>query len=242
MPQIQWRKEPKGKVYEDFIDEAVKRSDAFMLFIGKKIGAMMVTQEVLDSMGDGADSPFYKYGYNEPRMLAFVMRFDESCELIAEDARNNPRDIDAHKEFDAKCLPFFKKLEPFIIKQRHNPKWHCTQSWGPVDPQYIDINVYRCCEEIKPFLKEPGGLYEWLYPYYPEDLGFFKNNKCWFSSRSSEKYAFLYPDSYEDLRMWKEMGLEFMEASPEQLEREFKKDWPKESSYYEEYELPDLTE
>ena len=71
---------------------------------------------------------------------------------------------------------------------------------------------YKTGEGIEELLLCPGGIDNWLFPRYPEDLCFIKNNKIWFYSVAHEHYAFLFMDDPSDVEFWKSIGIKFMES------------------------------
>ena len=92
----------------------------------------------------------------------------------------------------------------------------------------IDICVYGICNEVKTCLLEPKGLFNWKYPYFPDDLCFFKDGYCWFATVAHEGYACIYVENIKEIEILKDMGLKF----------EFVKcDDDKEDLFYEDYKL-----
>lgn len=79
-------------------------------------------------------------------------------------------------------------LEPFKVKSRSNPSWLGTLKTYTPNSDY-KIVFYRNAERAKDILKRVSCVSEWSRPFNPEDLAFFKKNKCWFYSVGHEKIA-----------------------------------------------------
>lgn len=95
-----------------------------------------------------------------------------------------------------KRKPFLESMSPFMIKMRHNTEWPSTIVISSKNT--YNIALYRICKEIYPFLLEPGGYYLWRYPKFPEDLSFFKDNRCWLYASSHEEYLEFLPRSRDE--------------------------------------------
>lgn len=107
--------------------------------------------------------------------------------------------------------PFLQKLQPYLVKVRHKPEEWPSTKCGDSNSSKInfDINLYKVCKEVRPHLLEPEGLYHWIYPYFPEDLCFFKDGYCWLSTSAHERDASIYTNNKDDVQELKNLGLKF---------------------------------
>lgn len=107
------------------------------------------------------------------------------------------------KGYSAIMKNFKKELEPFKVRSRTNPCWPGTPGTYSVNTTY-KIVFYRTDEKAKVILKKVTSISDWKNPYYPQDLAFFKRNKCWFYSVAHENIAAIIRPTEKDL--------EFLEA------------------------------
>ena len=117
--------------------------------------------------------------------------------------KNN--DINYEKQLER----FLNMLEPFLLKARDFPPcWTGTARQFSGKKENIEIRIYKVCEEVKEILMMPQGIFNWRYPYYPEDLAFFKDGYSWFYTTTHEKYArmYLYDEKFEIFNKW---GIQF---------------------------------
>ncbi|NLP27663.1 MAG: hypothetical protein GX370_02615 [Clostridia bacterium] len=56
---------------------------------------------------------------------------------------------------------------------------------------------------------EPKGVFNWKYPYFPDDLCFFKDGYCWFSTVAHEGYAYVFVSCIQDVEMFRSIGIIF---------------------------------
>ena len=93
---------------------------------------------------------------------------------------------------------FRKKLERFKVKSRSNPSWPGTLKTFSANSTY-KIIFYKNELPAKEILKQNSSLSDWSRPNGPEDLAFFKGNKCWFYSVGHESIAAIIHADEEDL-------------------------------------------
>lgn len=87
----------------------------------------------------------------------------------------------------SKAMKYFKNaLRPYQVKSRSNPCWPGVLSTFCPQTTY-KIIFYNNRPEAKKILKQVAKLSDWSSPSYPQDLAFFKGNKCWFYSVGHEK-------------------------------------------------------
>ena len=84
------------------------------------------------------------------------------------------------------------------MKSRRNPCWPGTLGTYCRDTTY-KVNFYKTDPRAKDILKEVNSLSEWSRPYYPQDLAFYKGNKCWFYSIGHEDIAAITHATKEDI-------------------------------------------
>lgn len=84
-------------------------------------------------------------------------------------------------EYRKHCLTQIKEIQDDIIEV-YNDTDYCTQSY-----EYeLEIYVVRTSTEVEKFLLSFNHFNEWQYPNMPEDLCFYKGNKCLFESITHE--------------------------------------------------------
>lgn len=99
----------------------------------------------------------------------------------------------------SKTMNFFRNaLKPYQIKSRTNPSWPGVLSTSSPRTAY-KIIFYRNDPRAKEILKQVTKLSDWSCPSYPQDLAFFKGNRCWFYSVGHEKIGAIIHASEEDL-------------------------------------------
>lgn len=200
-------KELKSESYSRFINYAFCKSDAFMLVTYRNIGDIELM-------------------FNKPIDLSLSKDIQELILKSNEEAKKRKyKNMDIFKK---NTEPFLEKLKPYIVKKRNFPT-----EWPGVKVilnKYtnVDICVYRICEEIKTYLLEPKGLFNWKYPYFPDDLSLFNKGYCWFTTVAHERYACMYVDNDEEIKILKELGVEFQIIECSENEG---------SLFYEEYNL-----
>ena len=117
-------------------------------------------------------------------------------------------DKEYKEKFMSNIEPFLQKIEPFKIKSRNDyPYWPYTIQ-PELEGKEVYVCLYRICNEAKELLMEPKSLFNWRYPYYPEDLGFFKDNYCWFYTTAHEEVAIIYVNE-DELDIVRHMNIEF---------------------------------
>ncbi len=180
-----------GETYKKLIRYAMSTSDA----------VMTVYCEKPDSIETAED--------HMARALKFMPSFRVTRELYARwkarewEEKNNM--ILCHQQRQ----PFIESMEPYKIKQRHDTQWPSTEIIYCNTP--YTVAVYRVCEEIYPLLLKPGSYLAWRYPRYPEDLSFFKNNRCWLYASSHEEYIEFLPCSQEEYDAVASLGIDLPE-------------------------------
>lgn len=214
--------------YKRFIDYAISKSDAFML----------VTERVTDIEAKYAEA---FENLDEDSRLEMKKYYEETKQRLYKNKAM----------FEKNAEPFLEKIQPYLVKTRNYPtEWAGRIVAG--NDKYIkfDISVYRICKEVKPYLLEPKGLFNWRDPYFPEDLSFFKDGYSWFHTVAHDGYGIMYTESDDDIEKLKEMDIEFEIrdtsnikggiVKSEEMGIEFNvidSNSTKEDLFYEEYEL-----
>lgn len=146
--------ELKLDVYKKIIDFGLSKSDAFML----------VTYRYSNE-GEAMYSKPDRNAYDsEDEFLMFLNYFEQM----------KKERYDNEAIFKNNTEPFLEKLKPYLIKKRNFPtEWPSAKVVFYDKFTTVDICVYRVCDEIKPYLIEADGLFNWKYPYFPDDLCFF---------------------------------------------------------------------
>lgn len=111
--------------------------------------------------------------------------------------------------FSKEAYEMQKLLSPYIVKTRNDLHWPGS-SPIPMGSLKIlgDVVFYKTCSEAKQILKRVSGLYDWVNPDYPQDLAFFKRNKCWFYSVAHEKMAFFIRATAKDAAFLTKHGVD----------------------------------
>lgn len=111
-----------------------------------------------------------------------------------------------NKGYTKKMKSFMKSLKPFQVKRRTNPSWPGTELTICPNTSY-KVVFYRTDEDAKEVLKHVFKLSDWSCPENPQDLAFFKGNKCWFYSVGHEKIAGIIRAYDEDVDFVVKCGL-----------------------------------
>lgn len=142
-----------------------------------------------------------KYYCNKCDIVMFVTRKDGFSNAKLQELSN------AEKEFEEKLLNS-------LIKCIHRPTWIFHESLCE-DIETINktfnIYFYETTEEVKKYLLSNQDLYSWLNPKYPEDISFFKDGWCYFSTITHEEMCDIYPEDEEEYIYLKNIGVKFLE-------------------------------
>ena len=98
------------------------------------------------------------------------------------------------------------KLRIFSVKSRSNPSWPGTLNTFSKDSTYKVI-FYKTDFAAAEVLKKVNCLSAWSCPQYPQDLAFFKGNKCWFYSVGHERIGAIIDATEEDFAFLESKGL-----------------------------------
>ena len=98
------------------------------------------------------------------------------------------------------------RLKKYEMKKRNDPKWPGTILTELTGRRTVEIIFYKSCEEVKEVLMSVDNIFSWTRPDMPEDLAFFKGNKCWFYSTAHEELATLVEPSKEDIGFFEKIN------------------------------------
>ena len=93
---------------------------------------------------------------------------------------------------------FKRELQPYKVKSRTNPRWPGTLNTYCANTSY-KVVFYRNEIKAKEILKKVDRLSAWSSPIYPQDLAFFKGNRCWSFSVGHENIAGIINPTDEDV-------------------------------------------
>ena len=178
-----------GEKYNKLIRYAVEHSDAVMV--------VWTENPAPEKVKTAAD--------RRRECLAVSPCFQITPEIEKRWEEEERREREALDLLKSKRQPFIDSLSPFLIKMRHNTEWPSTIVISSKNT--YNIALYRPCNEIYPFLLEPGGYYAWRYPRFPEDLSFFKDNRCWLYASSHEEYLEFFPRSRDEYDFMASLGI-----------------------------------
>lgn len=86
----------------------------------------------------------------------------------------------------ATCLT--RDLQPWLCYERYTQEW---LGMALIDGWAL-VRWYRVTEESLALIANPGSLYGWLWPAYPEDLAFYRHDgKPWLGSIAHEGIGWL---------------------------------------------------
>lgn len=70
-----------------------------------------------------------------------------------------------------------------------------------------EVVVLKSNENVKNYLMKESNLYEWKYPKLPEDMCFYKNDKCIAQVIAHEQYCFIFDIKHSKKKL-REIGIE----------------------------------
>ncbi|GAA0178456.1 hypothetical protein SH2C18_15120 [Clostridium sediminicola] len=105
---------------------------------------------------------------------------------------------------------FLEKLKPYLIKIRNHPtEWPSSKIAFLSNDSSVDICTYKICSEVKSYLLDVKGLFNWRHPYFPNDLCFFSKGYCWFYTVAHDRDATMYISDFNDVVKLRKLGLKF---------------------------------
>ena len=91
--------------------------------------------------------------------------------------------------FNSKCTAFLEKIRDDLVEVSEQSEWPGTRLLNTTAP----VCRYRLSPTLTAIVKDSvGGLYDWAYPDFPEDLAFYRaDGSVLLGSCSHERFAFL---------------------------------------------------
>ena len=178
-----------GKTYNQFIQYAINTSDAFLTVVLKNPSPPFCSKRQLTVAKE------------------FLPSFEPDMTTIERWANREKKEIEQDTIYKTSCAEFIKELDSYLIHQRHNPIWPSTEILS--GSSLYDINVYSTNQSVKELLLRPNSFLSWRFPYFPEDLSFFRNGYCWVYASSHEEYIEIFPKNEEEYNILTDMGIEF---------------------------------
>ncbi len=125
------------------------------------------------------------------QVLRYLVRRSDSFSLVMHMIRPYTQNPNLCQE-----TAFSQVLEPYLVRQVLNAwEWPCTKT----NEKHLALNYYRCPREVAFLLTDLPCLFRWEYGVIPQDLCFYRDGGCWFSTVSHEEFAFILNPCKEDL-------------------------------------------
>lgn len=140
--------------------------------------------------------------------------------IITEKNKDFVDDYDIVKPEDRlECYEIYKEnakkvLEPIM----------CDLEYSYQDVEYADyaeaylndIYVFRCTVNVKGFIKKHN-LFSWSHPDLPEDICFYKDNKCFMRTVAHENMCLIYENVFDTVELLKKCHTRFSETEKEDI-------------------------
>lgn len=196
----------EGAVYKGFINYALSTSDSFMFVIPYAAAEVQNAEDLLKN--------FPSEFRNKKEIYAIWKEREKQSRIEADIFKNH-------------CISFTEKFKPYMIKQRYSSDtqstvWPSTEIMSSQQNAY-SIEFYRTDPETLRYLLMPHNYFGWRYPYYPEDLSFFRKGRCWALSSSHEEYIEVYPSNEQEYHQLINMGINFYDNNftPYDINKQF---------------------
>ena len=217
--------EPKNDVYEKLIKYACNKSDMISFKTRKKFTKEKLTMKQFNKMckllnvskeeviKNFNNSEFMEFAYNKLKdRKGIIIKWTyplkgidkklnkTEAEINESKARGIKMDIDdiifvgAGKDIFAQKMKEIKEiLEKDFIKK---------EEW-----EYSDTYYYKISDELEKLLVKQGRLYNMLFPDFPEDIRFYKNDNLWIETISHEELGFIKVEDIEVYNYLSDIGL-----------------------------------
>lgn len=217
--------EPENEVYEKLIKYACNKSDMISFKIRKKFTKEKLTMKQFNKMckllnvskeeviKNFNNSEFMEFAYNKLKdRKGIIIKWTyplkgidkklnkTEAEINESKARGIKMDIDdiifvgAGKDIFAQKMKEIKEiLEKDFIKK---------EEW-----EYSDTYYYKISDELEKLLIKQRRLYNMLFPDFPEDIRFYKNDNCWIETISHEELGFIKIEDIEVYNYLSDIGL-----------------------------------
>ena len=110
------------------------------------------------------------------------------------------------KPYSSEMEEIRRELTKFEIKRRINPSWPGTPATYSSNTEY-QIVFYACEQEARNSLLKTNSLFSWTRPEMPQDLAFFRGNKCWLYTVAHEGFFCVIDPTQADVEFLKSVGL-----------------------------------
>lgn len=229
--------EPKKQVYIDFIEYAYNKSDVVSFKVITRIAHQKRLKREFNKLCallNKSKEEIIKL-YNDPDFIneaflnlkhrkGIVGKWTNPLKGIERKINKNKEEIHKIKEqhikmdiqniifMNAGKFIFDKKMEQIrdFLKEDFIRKESIIENSRVMND--YDIYYYKVSNRIKELLIEQKTLYNMMFPNFPEDIRFFKNNSCLIETVTHEKLAFIDIENlqeYNDLRV---IGLKLKEC------------------------------
>lgn len=217
--------EPKNDVYEKLIKYACKESEMFSFQVTKKFQhEKMLTkqfnkmckllnvskEEVIKNFNN---PEFMEFAYNKLKDRKGIIRkwtyplkgIDKKlnkteAEINEIKARGIKMDIDDMIFVGAGKYIFAQRMKE--IKEILEKDFIKKEEW-----EYSDTYYYKISDELEKLLIKQGRLYNMLFPDFPEDIRFYKNDNWWIETISHEELGFIKIEDIEVYNYLSDIGL-----------------------------------
>lgn len=97
-----------------------------------------------------------------------------------------------------------KSMSPYLINQIVG-----IRRWGNsgTSNNHSVMNIYRCNKYTLKALQNFENVFLSMETDFPEDICFYRKNAVWLSTVSHEKLAFVYKETEEDMKFFKNKGI-----------------------------------
>lgn len=124
------------------------------------------------------------------------------------------------EEEDQDDFRAYKNAAKTKIKKMQNDiiDVYCSTAYlgNPYEYEFEIYNI-RLNDRTLKVLKEEKGMCSWQYPLLPEDLCFFKGDRCYFWSVSHERMYFIYDDTKEAKKALKKLECRIREMPDDEI-------------------------
>lgn len=124
----------------------------------------------------------------------------------------NTYDCKEYMEYKKSLEPFLSQFNNFVIR-RYEDVEYC----GYMYRNKMDIFVIELNDNVVKLLKKSTGLYKWCYPDRPNDLCFYKDNKCFLRSVAHEGLCFIYSNDRRLKKKLVNLGFNIIRVSNEPI-------------------------
>jgi len=107
--------------------------------------------------------------------------------------------------YEVRIQQLMAVVEPFIVKNYKSDEYCYRKTKGLYN--IYNVAFHRDLIEV---ICSVRGLYNWIYPYFPEDLCFYKNGKCFLESIAHEKECWVYTEDDAEIKALEKLGLKFI--------------------------------